>query len=85
MIVPKRKKAGGSSGKREEEGGRKQREAGGSSRLRVGIAGSGLTRTSLLVDCDNVNIVHLFYIYTTVVVIATILCNMFSTAIVEPD
>ena len=36
-------------------------------------------------ECDNVNIIHLFYVYTTVVVIATILCNTFSIAIVEPS
>ena len=33
--------------------------------------------------CDNVNIIHLFYVYTTVLVIPTILCNRFSIAIVE--
>ena len=35
--------------------------------------------------CDIGNIIHLFYVYNTVVVIATILCNRLSIAIVEPD
>ena len=34
--------------------------------------------------CNNVNIIHVFYIYSTAVVLATILCNRFSIAIVEP-
>ena len=33
--------------------------------------------------CESVNIIHSFYVYTTVVVIATILCNRSSIAIVE--
>ena len=34
--------------------------------------------------CGNVNIIHLFYGYTRVVVIATILHNRVSIAIIEP-
>ena len=35
-------------------------------------------------DCEKVNIIHLFYVYITVVLIATILCNRFYITIVEP-